>query len=94
MSADDQAAATTTEAPATYRFDVERRVENVFEKYVGWIVAGTVEAEFDVQALRRVVVEGEAPGRYRVIRHDGRWLSVSEFDVTRRTEWDIERVES
>lgn len=84
---DDQAAA------ETYRFDVERRVENVFETYTGWLHIATVEAEYERQAVEKVVQECEAQGQYRVIRYGRGYRGVSEFTVARRMEWDIERVE-
>jgi hypothetical protein len=95
MGVGEKAAATVTQAPDTYRFDVERRVEHVFETYVGWITVATVDdVEYDYQAINRVVAECEAPGRYRVVRYAPPFMHLSEFNVTRRTEWDVERVES
>jgi hypothetical protein len=84
------------QAPAaeTYRFDVERRVENVFETYTGWLLVATVEAEYERAALEKVLADCEAQGRYRIIRHNpSGYRSLTDYTVTRRMEWDIERLE-
>jgi hypothetical protein len=80
-------------AVATHRFDVERRVENVFETYTGWLLVATVEAEYEREALKKVLADCEAQGRYRIIRYGRSYRSIAEYTVTRRMEWDIEEAD-